>query len=64
MLDGPYMLECVTLLSGEGWRITPTGWVVDYAPSTTAFLEDVGSHVPGGRGWLQLLTLDATEARW
>src|SRR2546423_12932799 len=29
------MLECVTLLSGEGWRITPTEWVADDAPSMT-----------------------------
>jgi hypothetical protein len=42
----------------------PTVWVVDDAPSVTAFLEDVVARVPGGRGWLQLLTLDATEARW
>ena len=39
----------------------PTVWVVDDAPSMTAFL-DVVAHVPGGRGSLQFLTLDATEA--
>ena len=42
----------------------PSVWVVDGAPSMTAFPEDVVARVPGGCGWLQLLTLDATEARW